>query len=95
MPRTSWFEVGSDKLTLNQYVEQMASWQRALADGVVQPKELNAQADRVAALLRALEPKLDDALHEEVTQVLYELAVFYGMERLLTMAAEQEDNSED
>jgi len=82
MARGEWFDPESNELSFLLYMEQMESWQHALADGVVEPEELRQQVERVGEMLRALEPKLSDELHEEVTNILYELAVLYGMERL-------------
>lgn len=85
MARKSWFDEQSNEPLFSKYVEQMESWQRALADGVVQPEEVEQQAARVADMLRALEPKLSDEVHEELTNIFYELAVLYGMQRLVDM----------
>jgi hypothetical protein len=82
MVRSSWFDDKSNELKFFKYVEKMDSWQKALADGVVQPEELQQQMERVAEMLRALEPKLSDEVHEQLTNILYELAVFYGMQRV-------------
>ncbi|MCS6862007.1 MAG: hypothetical protein NZT92_17000 [Abditibacteriales bacterium] len=91
MARVSWFDEQSQQPKFLEYANQMESWQRALADGVVQPEEVQEQAERIMSLMRALEPKLSDELHEEVTTLLYELAVFYGMQRLVeTALLEQE-----
>jgi len=38
--------------------------------------------ERITNLLRDLEPKLSDELHAELTTILRELAVLYGMERI-------------
>lgn len=89
MARTSWFDSGSNELNFSEYVDKMESWQAALADGVIQPEELQQQAERVSTMLRALEPKLGDELHEELTQLFYELAVLYGMQQLVALAAEE------
>lgn len=86
MARKSWFDEQSNEPLFSKYVEQMDSWQRALADGVVQPEEVQQQAERVAEMLRTLEPKLSDELHKELTNVFYELAVLYGMQRLADMS---------
>ena len=64
----------------------MDSWQQALADGVVEPEEV----ERVADMLRALEPKLSDELHEELTGIFYELAVLYGMQSLVEVSVQGE-----
>lgn len=89
MARTSWFEPESSGLAFDQYVDKMESWQSALADGVVEPAEVEQQAKHLAEMLRELEPKLSDALHEELTQVFYELAVLYGMQQMVELAIEQ------
>jgi hypothetical protein len=82
MARASWFEGASTLMNLDEYVSRMESWQQALADGLVQAGEVRQQAKRVEDMLRKLEPKLSDELHEELTQILYELAVLYGMQKL-------------
>jgi hypothetical protein len=82
MARTSWFDQESNELGFSKYLERMDSWQDALADGVVTPEELEQQMQRVIELLRNLEPKLSNELHAELTTIFYELAVFYGMERI-------------
>jgi len=86
MGRKNWFDPESNQLTFSRYMEQMESWQRALADGVIEPQEVEQQAERVADLLRALEPKLSDPLHEELTNIFYELAVLYGMRRVIELS---------
>jgi len=82
MARENWFDPESNELMFSKYMDQMESWQQALDDGVVEPEEVQQQAERVGDMLRALEPKLSDELHDELTSVFYELAVLYGMERL-------------
>ena len=87
MARRSWFDPESNEMMFAEYLEQMESWQKALADGVVEPEEVREQAEKVSKMLRALEPKLSDELHEELTQILYEWAVLQAMERLLELTA--------
>ncbi len=89
MAKRSWFDPESNELMFSKYLEQMESWQSALADGVVEPEEVRQQAERVSEMLRVLEPKLNDELHEELTQVLYEWAVLQGMERLAQLTEEE------
>lgn len=89
MSREKWFDPESNELMFSKYLSQMESWQQALADEVVEPEEVRQQAERVANMLRTLEPKLSDELHEELSSVLYELAVLYGMERLAEMTLEE------
>jgi len=89
MTRRSWFDPESNELMFSKYMEQMESWQQALADGVVEPEEVQQQAEKVANMLRALEPKLNDELHEELTQIFYEWAVLQGMETLARLTEEE------
>lgn len=89
MARRSWFEPESNELMFSKYMEKMESWQDALADGVIEPEEVRQQAERVASMLRDLEPKLSDTLHEELTDVFYELSVLYGMQTLAEMTIQE------
>jgi len=86
MGRKSWFDPASTEAIFSEYLEQMESWQSALADGTVQPEELQAQAGKVSEMLRVLEPKLSDELHQEITDVLYEWSVLQAMDRLVELA---------
>jgi predicted nucleic acid-binding Zn-ribbon protein len=74
-------------MQFGQYMTQMESWRDAMADGKIDPDELQQQARRVEDLLRAFESKINDAQHEELTKIFFELAVFYGMERIVDLAA--------
>jgi hypothetical protein len=86
--RQNWFDeshrVGSDR-----YYQQMASWQQAIADGRVDPAEVEGQARRVAEGLRALEPTLSDEQHARVTELLGELAVLHAMQTWLTQSQQR------
>ena len=88
MSKSKWFDSQSNEPVFLKYMDRMENWHQALADGVVKREEVSRQAERVAGMLRALEPKLSDELHEEVTTILYELSVLYGMERLAELAAQ-------
>lgn len=90
MARRSWFETltgeGDRRSAAPKHgspfsgsIERLESWQRAIEDGVIEPHEVAQQKDRVVALLRELEPMLDDAQHEQVTRVLEEWAVLQAM----------------
>ena len=79
MARAKWFDGASNELLFSKYVDQMSSWQEAIADGVIDPEEIDAQVERVGALLQEVEPLLTDALHDKLTNIFYEMAVLYGM----------------
>lgn len=74
--RTAWLDPSSDAPLIGQYAERLGSFLEAMADGRIDESELKAQQDRVAAIMKAVEPKLDDALHEEVTRLLCELSAY-------------------
>jgi hypothetical protein len=85
MARKGWFDPESNEMEFAEYLEQMESWQKALADGIIEPDEVQAQAVKVSGMLRDLEPKLSDELHEQVTKVLREWAVLQAMDRLVEL----------
>lgn len=41
--------------------------------------------------MRTLEPKLSDEVREELANIFYELAVLYGMQRLVDMGYVEEE----
>ena len=82
MAKTSWFDERAEHPTLHERVEKLESFTSALADGVVDRKELDAQEQRLSAAMKRLEPTLSDELHAQVTSVLIELTA-YNVMRLL------------
>ena len=88
MARTSWFDEGADQPAVLQQVERLESFTSALADGVVEQKELESQERRLAAAMKAVEPELTDDLHAKVTTVLVELTAYNVMRLLHELKAE-------
>ena len=82
MAKTSWFDDRAEHPTLHERVEKLESFTTAMADGVVDKKELEGQEQRLTAAMKALEPKLSDDLHAQVTGVMIELTA-YNIMRLL------------
>lgn len=82
MARKPWFDPHAGELLFAQYAERMDSFQEALADGLVTVEEVRAQHDRVVALLRVVEPLIDDVVHEKLTEALFEMAVLYGLQSI-------------
>lgn len=85
--RTAWLDESTDAPLIGQYTERLGTFLDAMADGRVDAKELEAQEARVVALLKSVEPKLDGALHEEVTQLLCELSAYDIMKTLHELMA--------
>jgi hypothetical protein len=56
-----------------------------MADGKIEASELRDQEGRLVALMKEIEPQLDDALHEKVTRLLCELAAYDLMQMVQTM----------
>lgn len=79
MNRTPWFDEQSGELEFG-VVSRMASWQAALADGVVTVEELQTQKETVAQLLRVIDARVDDDTHQLITDMLNEVSVLYAME---------------
>ena len=82
MANTSWFDERAEYSTLHERVEKLESFTLAMADGVVDKEELNAQEQRLVSAMKSLEPKLSAELHAQVTGVLIELTA-YNVMRLL------------
>ena len=82
MARQSWLDEASGAPMIDQYARQLNTFLTAVADGRVDDSELKAQEGRVAALMREIEPKLDDALHAQVTKLLCELAAYDVMQMI-------------
>ena len=82
MVKTGWFDDRAEHPTLHERVEKLESFTQAMADGLVDKEELNAQEQRLVSAMKSLEPKLSAELHAQVTGVLIELTA-YNVMRLL------------
>ena len=89
MARTSWFDDKAEHLVVHEEVAKLESFTSALADGIVTKAELAKQEAHVVSALKALEPKLDDAQHEQVTRVLVEMTAYNVMRLLHELQAER------
>jgi hypothetical protein len=76
IPRSHWLDDRSATPLIGQYVERLSTFLDAMADGRIEAHELEAQEARVVALMKAVEPKLEGDLHEEVTRLLCELSAY-------------------
>src|SRR5688572_9433796 len=89
MARTSWFDEHAEVPAVLEQVKKLESFTSALADGVVEKKELESQERRLAAAMKGLEPQLSDELHATVTTVLVELTAYNVMRLLHELNAER------
>jgi hypothetical protein len=74
--RVSWFDERTEVPLIEQRARQLDSFVQAMRDGIIEESELKAQEARLVALMKEIEPKLDDALHAKVTDLLCELTVY-------------------
>ncbi len=80
--RTDWLDPKTETPLIQEYAERLGTFLEAMADGRIERRELKDQEARVTVLMKAVEPKLDDALHEEVTRLLCELSAYNIMHTL-------------
>ncbi|MEM7515914.1 MAG: hypothetical protein AAF368_03180 [Planctomycetota bacterium] len=88
MARTSWLDESNDNPTLDSKVQELESFASAMADGKVDKDELARQEARLVAVMKEVEPKLDDAQHEAVTKLLVELSAYDIMRTLHELQVE-------
>jgi hypothetical protein len=87
--RTEWLDEKSDTPLIGQYVERLGSFLDAMADGKIESSELKTQEARVVALMKSIEPALNDELHEQVTHLLCELSAYNIMHTIHDLVKEQ------
>lgn len=87
MARKNWLSEDQESTVIDDYAKGLDSFVDAMADGVIDEKELNAQEERVIELMKKVEPKLDDDTHAAITELLVELSAFNVMQMLNEMYA--------
>ena len=89
MARTGWFDEKAEYPIIQEEVNKLQSFTSAMADGIIEKKELDAQEQRLVAALRRLEPELNDDLHDKVTAVMVEMSAYNIMRLLHELHAER------
>lgn len=85
MARANWID-DDNHPDLEAHVGQLEHFTAALADGVVDEKELATQEDNLKAAMRAIEATLSDEQHAQVTKLMAEVAAYSVMQILHDMA---------
>src|SRR5688572_33446595 len=85
--KSAWFDESSNAPVIAEQVQRLESYLAAVADGVVDAKELQAQEARLVALMKEVEPLLSDELHAKVTRLLCELSAYDLMQFMHSMHA--------
>jgi predicted transcriptional regulator len=79
--RTSWFD-DADLPVIEEQVHKLESFTDAMADGVIEARELEKQQDSLVKVMKDVEGSLSDEQHGKVTRLLVELSA-YNIMRLL------------
>jgi hypothetical protein len=87
--RTSWLDETSNLPLIEEKVQQLEHFTKAMADGIVEKGEVEKQQDRLIAAMKEVEGKLEDELHEKVTNLLVELTAYDMMRMLHEIQAER------
>jgi hypothetical protein len=87
--RVNWVDPDAQTPLLNEYARQMSSFVQALSDGVVEESEIAEQEKQVVALMKEIEPKLSDDLHDKITRLLCEVTVYDMMQLILSLQKER------
>jgi len=82
MPQRSWFDEETQQPLIDDYAQQLSTFVEAMADGHIDAQEIAAQEERLVALMKEVEPQLDEQLHPRVTQLLCELTAYNVMQLL-------------
>ena len=70
--RKSWIDEATNEPLIDDYAKQLDGFLAAFADGQIDDGELQTQEKKLVALLKEVEPLLDDAAHARVTELLCE-----------------------
>jgi hypothetical protein len=79
-----WFDPNSGLLLFDEYVADMPSFQKIMADEVITDSELTEHGQRVISLLKRLEAALAPDIKRLASEALCELAVLYALQRKYT-----------
>jgi hypothetical protein len=82
--KSQWFDESTETPIIAEQSRRLDSFLTAVADGRVDKRELEDQEQRLVNLMREIEPQLEPAMHEKVTQLLCELTA-YDMMNVMNM----------
>ena len=87
MPKQSWLDETTQMPQIDQYARKLGSFIDAMADGKVDEAEVAAQEERVARLMKEIEPQLDAPMHAKITELLCELTAYNLMQVFCSLNA--------
>jgi hypothetical protein len=71
-----WFDEATHTSLIADYAQRFEPFLAAVADGVVDKAQLDAQEARLVELMQEVEPLLEPKLHAKVTKLLCELTAY-------------------
>ena len=74
--RKSWIDEATNEPLIDDYAAKLTTFLDAMADGVIDDKEMSDQETRLVALLKEVEPTLNDEQHAKMTELMCELSAF-------------------
>ena len=74
--KSAWFDEAANVPIIAEEARRLDSFLSAVADGKVDEQEVKQQEARVVALMKEIEPRLDEDLHAKVTDLLCELTAY-------------------
>lgn len=83
--KSGWLDVSTSTSILADQAQRLETFLAAVADGVVDESELQAQEARLVNKMKEVEPLLDAELHEKVTALLLELVAYDLMQVMHAM----------
>lgn len=83
--RQSWLDDATQTPLIDEYTQKLTTFIQAMADGKIDANELTEQERRLVELMKQIEPRLDDAMHAQITQLLCELTAYNVMQALFSL----------
>lgn len=84
MSRKSWTDEQGETTLIDDYARQSTAFIDAMADGKIDLAEVESQEATLVALMKKIEPTLDDEQHAAITELLCEISVYSVMQLLNT-----------
>jgi hypothetical protein len=85
--RQNWLDQATQTPLIDEYAQKLTTFVDAMADGQIDGQEIADQEKRLTALMKQIEPTLDDQTHEQVTRLLCELTAYNVMQTLSALQA--------
>ena len=85
--RQNWLDEATQTPLIDEYAQKLSTFVEIMADGKIDNQEIADQEKRLIALMKQIEPTLDDQTHANVTRLLCELTAYNVMQTLSALEA--------